>query len=180
LLVLIIERSSGVANRHNVTELRHCAPQGCQRFYCDVSNRPPVQKYANLFPEFCTVSSESVSSLTYRCVLFFTILTFKRKSIKDRTRSADVRKQLGTRDGVQTAAQLKWKWGGHASRLHESRWAYAATMWDPRTGKRNVGRPRTRWSALFNEIAGRQWTRVARNRTEWRRLEKSLITVQTN
>jgi hypothetical protein len=102
-----------------------------------------------------------------------------RLSIKDRTRNADVRKQLGTRYVLQTAAQLKWKWGGHVSRLHESRWAYASTMWDPKTGKRNVGRPRTRWSALFNEIVGRQWTRVARNRAEWRRLEKSLRAVQT-
>jgi hypothetical protein len=98
--------------------------------------------------------------------------------IKDRIRNEDVRKQLGTKDDVQTAAQLKWKWGGHVSRLHECRWAYAATMWDPRSGKRNVGRPRTRWSALFTEIVGRQWTRVARNRTEWRTLEKSLRTFQ--
>jgi hypothetical protein len=104
---------------------------------------------------------------------------FLQISIKDRIRNEDVRKQLGTRDGVQTAVQLKWKWGGHVSRMHESRWAYGATMWDPKTGKRNVGRPRTRWSALFTEIVGRQWTRVARHRTEWRRLEKSLRTVQT-
>jgi hypothetical protein len=94
-----------------------------------------------------------------------------RISIKDRIRNEDVRKQRGTRDGVQTAVQLKWKWEGHVSRMHESRWA--------KTGKRNVGRPRNRWSALFTEIMGRQWTRVARNRTEWRRLAKSLRTVQT-
>jgi hypothetical protein len=52
---------------------------------------------------------------------FHSSIIILRISIKDRIRNEDVRKQLGTKYGVQTAVQLKWKWGGHVSRLHESR-----------------------------------------------------------
>ncbi|KAJ4444929.1 hypothetical protein ANN_06728 [Periplaneta americana] len=52
-------------------------------------------------------------------------------------------------DVVMAAQRLKWKWGGHVSRLNTSRWAYVTTMWDPRTGKRTAGRPRTRRSDFF-------------------------------
>jgi hypothetical protein len=35
---------------------------------------------------------------------------------------------------------------------------------DPRTGRRNRGRPRRRWDQEFREVVGNQWSRIARDR----------------
>ncbi|PSN36408.1 hypothetical protein C0J52_22777, partial [Blattella germanica] len=72
------------------------------------------------------------------------------------------------------ATSKKWKWGGHVTRLQNNRWTYKTTVWDPRIGKRTQGRPRRRWADLFKEHAGCQWSRLARKREQWRRLEYQL------
>jgi len=46
---------------------------------------------------------------------------------------------------------LKWRWGGHAARINLSKWTYAAAMWCPRTGKRNLGGPKIRWSDVLEK-----------------------------
>ena len=48
------------------------------------------------------------------------------------------------RDASNLAERLKWKWSGHLTRMENNRWTHKLTMWDPREGKRNVGRQRTR------------------------------------
>ncbi|XP_069691007.1 uncharacterized protein [Periplaneta americana] len=96
----------------------------------------------------------------------------------DGRRNGEVRKEMGTRAGVQTSELLKWKWRGCVSRLQESKWAHAAMMWGSRTAKGNVGRPKICWSVLCIGVAGKQWTRMARNGKEYRRLEKSLRRVR--
>ncbi|PSN57651.1 hypothetical protein C0J52_05422, partial [Blattella germanica] len=72
------------------------------------------------------------------------------------------------------ATSKKWKWGSHVTRLQDNRWTYKTTVWDPRIGKRTQGRPRCRWADLFKEHAGCQWSRLAGNREQWRRLEYQL------
>ena len=64
---------------------------------------------------------------------------------------------------AQQASRSKWKWTGHVTRLHHTRWAQATTMWDPYRG-----RPSTIWADYFNKIVGPHWSKVARDRNEWK------------
>ena len=47
-------------------------------------------------------------------------------------------------------------------------------MWDPYRGKRRKGRPSTRWADYFSDLVGPHWSKMARNRNEWKMLEKQL------
>jgi hypothetical protein len=51
--------------------------------------------------------------------------------------------------------------------MDQERWAYATTVWDPRIGRRNRGRPRRRWKHEYREVVGNQWSRIARDRGKW-------------
>ena len=73
-----------------------------------------------------------------------------------------------TENVAQRAADLKWKWGGHVTRLPQDRWALIPTTWDPYEGRRTRGRLRTRLADALKHIAGPQRSRVARNREKWR------------
>ncbi|KAJ4428424.1 hypothetical protein ANN_24461 [Periplaneta americana] len=84
--------------------------------------------------------------------------------LQDRIRNTDIRIRSCMQDAVRLALRLKWEWGGHVSRMDCSRWTYASTMWDPRIGKRSRRRPRRE--------TGAQWTRTARDRQAWKRLEE--------
>ncbi|KAJ4435057.1 hypothetical protein ANN_23631 [Periplaneta americana] len=79
------------------------------------------------------------------------------------------------RDMAHQGERLKWKWGGHVSRLQGCRWAHISTTWDPRIGRRNRGRPGTRWADFFKSLAGPLWSRTANNREEWRSLQFASI-----
>ena len=59
-------------------------------------------------------------------------------------------------------------------RMRDTRWTYRVTMSDPRTGKRNTGRQRTRWVDIFTQRAGKQWMRRARSRSKWSNLSKEV------
>jgi hypothetical protein len=52
--------------------------------------------------------------------------------------------------------------------MDQERWAYATTVWDPRIGRRNRGRPRRRWNEEFREVVGNQRSRTARDRGKWK------------
>ena len=80
-----------------------------------------------------------------------------------------------TRDMAHQGECLKWKWGGHVTRLQGSRWAMISTTWDPRIGKRNRGRPGTRWTDSFKSIAGPMWSRKAKDREKWRTLQNTSV-----
>ena len=92
-------------------------------------------------------------------------------SLRDKIRNEEIRRRTNMRDVVERADNLKWKWGGHVSRMDHQKWTHRVTMWDPREGRRNVGRQRTRWADYFRTTAGSQWSRVARDRGTWRHLE---------
>ena len=47
-------------------------------------------------------------------------------------------------------------------------------MWDPREGRRNVGRQRTKWAGQLKRLAGDQWSKSAKDRVLWKELKKTL------
>ncbi|KAJ4432629.1 hypothetical protein ANN_21252 [Periplaneta americana] len=89
-------------------------------------------------------------------------------SLKDRIRNEEVRRRSGVEDVVILANRTKWRWGGHVVRMQPTRWAHTATLWDPRIGWRNHGRPRTRWGDEFKLQLGGLWARIGRQRTRWK------------
>ncbi|PZC77920.1 hypothetical protein B5X24_HaOG202801 [Helicoverpa armigera] len=62
---------------------------------------------------------------------------------------------------------LKWQWAGHIARRADGRWGRKVLEWRPRTSKRSVGRPPTRWTDDLIKVAGRRWMQVASNRDWW-------------
>ncbi|CAH2236015.1 jg7307 [Pararge aegeria aegeria] len=65
-------------------------------------------------------------------------------SLHDRIRNVEIRKRTRVTDIAQRVAKLKWQWAGHIVRRKDGRWGPKALEWQPRTGKRSVGRPPTR------------------------------------
>ena len=59
-------------------------------------------------------------------------------------------------------------------RMDQERWALATTVWDPRTGGRNRGRPRHRWLLEMKTVVGMNWTVLARDRVRWKEIIKDL------
>ncbi|GBP46046.1 hypothetical protein EVAR_24240_1 [Eumeta japonica] len=49
-------------------------------------------------------------------------------------------------------------------RKGEDKWSKIITQWYPRDGKRKRGRPRKRWDDDIRQVAGKTWSRVARER----------------
>ncbi|CAH2235562.1 jg9251 [Pararge aegeria aegeria] len=72
---------------------------------------------------------------------------------------------------AQRVAKLKWQWAGHIARRTDGRWGLKVLEWLPRTGKRSVGRPQTRWTDDIRRVAGRRWRQAAqdRDRTPYKR-----------
>ena len=85
-------------------------------------------------------------------------------SLRDKISNTTLRQMTNTRDMTHQGEGLKWKWGGHVTRLQGSRWAMISTTWDPRIGRRNRGRPRTRWADSFKSVEGPMWSRIAKDR----------------
>ncbi|KAJ4435154.1 hypothetical protein ANN_23730 [Periplaneta americana] len=68
-------------------------------------------------------------------------------------RNADIRKQTHLKDAAETVDKLKKKWAGHVMRLNANRWTHILTTWDPRIGKHNAGRQKTRWTDFDQDSA---------------------------
>jgi hypothetical protein len=83
--------------------------------------------------------------------------------LKDRKKNEEIRHKTGMRDILNMTDRLKWKWGGHVARLDHTRWIHRLTMWDPRIGKKNVGR---------QQIRSADSLKRARDRHVWRDLGK--------
>ena len=68
-------------------------------------------------------------------------------------------------DEATTAHLLKCWWGGHVARMDQENWALATTVWDPRTGRRNRGWPRHRWSQEMKIVRS-----GAKRKSSWKKL----------
>ncbi|CAH2265690.1 jg4940 [Pararge aegeria aegeria] len=66
--------------------------------------------------------------------------------LRDRIRNVESRRRIRVTDVAQRVAKLKWQWGGHIVRRKDGRWGPKVLEWQPRTGKRSVGRPSARWT----------------------------------
>ncbi|CAH2237070.1 jg17246 [Pararge aegeria aegeria] len=76
---------------------------------------------------------------------------------------------------AQRVAKLKWQWAGLIVRRKDGRWGPKVLEWQPRTGKRSVGRPPTRWTDDIKRVAGSRWIPVAQNRGILNSLQKTYV-----
>lgn len=91
-------------------------------------------------------------------------------SLRDRIRNEEIRRRTKVTDIARRIAQLKWQWAGHIARRTDGRWGGKVLEWRPRTGRRSVGRPPTRWTDDLVKVAGSQWMQAAQDRSSWRSL----------
>ncbi|GBP37018.1 Putative uncharacterized transposon-derived protein F52C9.6 [Eumeta japonica] len=91
----------------------------------------------------------------------------------DKVRHTKIRKTTKATDALNYALKLKWKWAGHVVRYTDRRWTARVTLWNGPTGKRSRGRPPTRWEDDLRQIAGPNWTDIARDRDVWASLEEA-------
>jgi hypothetical protein len=68
--------------------------------------------------------------------------------LRDRIRSEDVRKILQTRNVVEDIKQYQRNWLEHVERMSPKCLPWQAYFYIP-TGRRDLGRPRTRWKQQF-------------------------------
>lgn len=93
-------------------------------------------------------------------------------TLRHRLRNEDIRRQTHLKDAAETADKLKKKWAGHVMRLNANRWTHILTTWDPRIGKRNAGRQKTRWADELRARFGHLWSRTAKDRQQWKLITK--------
>ncbi|CAH2241823.1 jg16215 [Pararge aegeria aegeria] len=96
-------------------------------------------------------------------------------SLRDQIRNEEIRSRTRVTDIAQRVAKLKWKWAGHIARRTDGRWGSKVLEWRPRTGKRSVGRPPTRWTDDINRVAGSRWKQAAQDRGFWNSLQKTYV-----
>ena len=96
-------------------------------------------------------------------------------SLRDRIRNEEIRRRTKITDIAQRVAELKWQWAGHVVRTADGRWGPKVLEWRPRTGKRSVGRPPTRWTDDIKRVAGSRWALAAQDRCVWKSLKKAYV-----
>jgi hypothetical protein len=96
-------------------------------------------------------------------------------SLRDRIRNDEIRKRTQVTDIARGIADLKWQWAGHFARRTDGRWGGKVLEWRPRTGKRSVGRPSTRWTDDLVKGAGGRWMRATQDRSSWRTLGEAYV-----
>ncbi|CAH2217367.1 jg597 [Pararge aegeria aegeria] len=84
-------------------------------------------------------------------------------SLRDQIRNG-IRRTRAT-EIAQRVAKLKCQWAGHIARKAMD--VRVPRCWSCRTGKRNVGRPPTRWTDDITPVAGSRWIQAAQNRGVW-------------
>ncbi|GBP85893.1 Putative uncharacterized transposon-derived protein F52C9.6 [Eumeta japonica] len=97
----------------------------------------------------------------------------------DRIRSEDIRSITKVEDIIKKIRQLKWRWTGHMTRGSRIKWTKILTEWQPRDGTRKRGRQAKRWMDDMRKIGKATWSRKARDREEWKRLEEAYVSQDT-
>jgi hypothetical protein len=96
-------------------------------------------------------------------------------ALRDRIRNDDIRKRTKVTDIARRIADIKWQWVGHIVRRTDGHWGGKVVEWRPRTGRRSVGRPPTRWTDDLVKVAGGRWMRAAQDRSSWRTLGEAYV-----
>ncbi|CAH2263446.1 jg13907 [Pararge aegeria aegeria] len=73
------------------------------------------------------------------------------------------------------AAALKWNWAGHIYRREDGRWSRVILDWQPRTGRRSIGRPPARWRDDIVKAVEKNWMQLTSNGPRWRANEEALV-----
>lgn len=94
---------------------------------------------------------------------------------KDRVKLKCIKNKTKFKNAYTTYRCLKWRWAGHMIREKKEKWTRIITEWQPRDSKRNRGRQTRRWEDDIKKVAGPIWTRIAKNRTEWKSLEEAYV-----
>ncbi|GBP17157.1 Putative uncharacterized transposon-derived protein F52C9.6 [Eumeta japonica] len=103
---------------------------------------------------------------------------------RDRIRSEDIRSITKVEDIIKKIRQLKWRWTEHMTRDSRIKWTKILTEWQPRDGtrkrgRRKRGRQAKKWMDDIRKIGGATWSRKARDREEWKRLEEAYVSQDT-
>ncbi|CAH2210906.1 jg23572 [Pararge aegeria aegeria] len=85
-------------------------------------------------------------------------------SLRDIIRNVEILGRTRVTDIAQRVVKLKWQWAGHI-----------VLECQPRTGKRSVGRPPTRWTDDIRRVAGSRWIQAAQNREIWNFIQKTYV-----
>lgn len=88
-------------------------------------------------------------------------------------KNVTIRQKTKITDALIHALTLKWKWAGHISRYTDKRWTIETTRWKGPIGKRNVGRPMTRWADDIIQVAGKEWMNSGKDRELWKKMEEA-------
>ncbi|GBP78214.1 hypothetical protein EVAR_53999_1 [Eumeta japonica] len=80
-----------------------------------------------------------------------------------------------THRGLPDSRELKWRWTGRMTRDSRIKWTKILTEWQPRDGTRKRGRQAKRWMDDIRKIGEATWSRKARDREEWKRLEEAYV-----
>ncbi|CAH2235215.1 jg10467 [Pararge aegeria aegeria] len=94
-------------------------------------------------------------------------------SLLDQIRNLEIRSRTRITDVAQRVAKLKWQWAGHIVWRMDGRYGPKVLEWQPRTGKRSVVRPPTRWTDDIKRVAGSRWIQAAQNRRIRNSLQKT-------
>ncbi|CAH2240093.1 jg6347 [Pararge aegeria aegeria] len=95
-------------------------------------------------------------------------------SLRDRIRNVEIRRRTRVTDS-STSREAEVAMGrAHSS---EKGWTLGSKVleWQPRTGKRSVGRPPTSWTDDIKRVAGSRWIQAAQNRRTWNSLQKTYV-----
>ena len=76
-------------------------------------------------------------------------------SLRDRISNEEIRRRTNVTDIALRISMLKGQWAGHIARRTDYRWGRKVLEWQPRAGRRSVGRPPTRWTDDLVKVAGR-------------------------
>ncbi|CAH2241259.1 jg3320 [Pararge aegeria aegeria] len=75
-------------------------------------------------------------------------------SLRDQIRNEEVHRRTRVTAIAQRIVKQKWQWAGHITRKSDGRWGLKVLEWRPRTGKRSVGWPSTKWKDDIRRAAG--------------------------
>jgi hypothetical protein len=87
---------------------------------------------------------------------------------RDKIRNRDIRGQTQSTDVGYKIKKAKFQYAGHIMRSERERWTKILTEWRPYEGKRNKGRPKTRWRDELERRVGKFWHRETQDRKKWK------------
>ncbi|GFN78577.1 endonuclease-reverse transcriptase [Plakobranchus ocellatus] len=79
----------------------------------------------------------------------------------------EIRQKTKVIDVVQYIQRQKWRRARHIAR-ETDRWTKRYTGWQPRSKRKDRGRPKAREMDDIRRAAGQQWHRKAQDRRKWK------------